>query len=238
MNRRDALTTSVGLIASVAGFSQTAESGSALGANVNVNEKPEAEGELCPIYPAYFHGTYTTYFGGIQTSGSCGNYRSYDGPNGLQCGCAGGGCAPAREDQATKGKVQGKDNNHDALKNNGMKELPDENFRPVKAPGASIVASKIIWIKGKHPKSGQPDITYRAQLLDGELTPGNFDRLPDLGMLDPFPAAPIPVAFGFEIQKGSATPSPNPKSAKNEKGHLHKVNVDGKDYHIALGHRG
>lgn len=235
MNRRDALTTSVGLIASVAGFSQTAESGSALGANVNVNEKPEAEGELCPIYPAYFHGTYTTYFGGIQTSGTCGQYRSYDGPNGLQCGCASGGCGPAKEDQATKSKGIRKDN-HDALKKNGMKEVPDENFRPVKAPGAAIVASKIIWVKGKHPKPNKPDITYRAQILDGELTPKSFDLLPDLGTLDPFPNPPVPVAFGFEIQQGSAIPT-DVKQAKNEKEHLHVVNVNGKDYRIALGHR-
>lgn len=96
-------------------------------------------GQVCPIYPYMFHGTWDSYYAMTQTadmpSAQCSTPRSLDAAHGLPLGCGGGGCARAMV-RPTLGALE-VDDEHD------VSEEVDEAGAVDTAPGTPNAGASI-----------------------------------------------------------------------------------------------
>lgn len=226
MNRRGALATTTGLFASLFALSDPIQAVDACDDAKKSKDKLDAgNGDLCPTYAAYFHGAYTTYFGGVYnlTTMQCENYTSYDGPNGLTLGCGGAGCAPRFVDLTRNV------NNHSDLKKYGMKKRPVDTFEPTAAPGATITPAGDVYFRGNDPANPGMgnNLKIHAKLFDISMFPRSFD----LDGASNLPPNEIVDHIGFQISDGNM-PSPINLVADVSDKHCYLVPFNGFQYRI------
>lgn len=169
MNRRDALTTSVGILASATGLSQSAFSDDAKACVGEVKGqtaiKDANEGDLCPFQAAFLHGTYTTYFAKTYHPTGCTGGSSFDGANNLPLGCPGDGCQSSKDS-----RIQ----SHPELIKNGLAKgkADDHDCLPVEGDIARLIgAPQVIVFEAMTPKKRKEKI--RAMIYKGEIFPAN-----------------------------------------------------------------
>lgn len=102
MNRRDLLTSAVAGLGVLATNELTSNQSQSQEKEKSKDKKKvkDAVGDICPMYPYMFHGSYTSYYAmkQISTVPECNAPQSLDAGNGLSLGCGGGGCA-SRSDE-------------------------------------------------------------------------------------------------------------------------------------------
>ncbi len=233
MNRRDALTASVGLLATAAGLSQQARSEDTILYEEKATckckeESVRSEGQLCPLAPAAFHGTYTTYYSGIHHPSQhppCNTYQFFDGPNGLGCGCGGSGCGNYRPQKQEERKTH----NHPRLKEKGMKHKPPIGFVPVGEPEVlktDFVA--VIRFTGKHPTANKT-IKPNAKLFKLTVKPREFDS-PDSA---DWQNGEVPDYVGFETDESVTDPDDTILAKESDK-HCYLVEYKSITYRITV----
>jgi hypothetical protein len=175
MNRRDALKTSVGLLAGITGHLQSAS-----------QTKAASEGERCPFFVAFDHGSYVTYFGKIfHTTGPCDQPHSFDGPKGLTIGCV----ASNPDCSARPAADVRMNSSHKKLQDEGMKKRPADNFVPKDTDIAKIIGDpRVIVFEAKTPCGTVEKI--RAKIFLAEFSPPG--------------SAKFSARFGFEIKAPAA----------------------------------
>ena len=102
MNRRQMLTNAVSGIGALAVVGVNASTAPGCDNDKGKGGKEDSKdptikstGQVCPIYPCMFFGSYTMYYGMISNGTTCLMPKALNGPNSLPLGCENGGCSTA-----------------------------------------------------------------------------------------------------------------------------------------------